>query len=242
MMIVALLATTHPAAAAAAAAWSRCPGGAAFSNADCRDIFNTPPGSTLAQCEANCSATAECTAFNIGGGGCAMRACAAGTEPTAAMRGFVGWASYPLKCPPAPVRPLRPPPPPPPPPVQYGFRWATTHSDGMVLQAAPQHSIVWGFANAATTAVRVCIGGGACVDAALEPGPPGSSAQVFTATLPQMPPSAAAHSITATPTPAGAAPIALNNVVFGDVYVCSGQSNSTRSSPPSPFVFFYSGL
>ena len=161
-----------------------------------------------------------------------MRACAAGTEPTAAMRGFVGWASYPLKCPPAPPpRPLRPPPPPPPPPVQYGFRWATTHSDGMVLQAAPQHSIVWGFADAATTAVRVCIGGGACVDAALEPGPPGSSAQVFTATLPQMPPSAAAHSITATPTPGGAAPIVLSDVVFGDVYVCSGQSNSTRSNP-----------
>ena len=46
------------------------------------------------------------------------------------------------------------PPPPPPPPVVYGFRWSTTHSDGMVLQADPQRSIVWGFS---ATAVKVCV-------------------------------------------------------------------------------------
>ena len=46
------------------------------------------------------------------------------------------------------------PPPPPPPPVVFGFRWSTTHSDGMVLQADPQRSIVWGFS---ATAVKVCV-------------------------------------------------------------------------------------
>ena len=231
-MIVVLLAVVLAAAATATATWARCPSGRAFSNADCRDILNTPPGSTLAQCEANCTGLAECTAFNIGVGGCAMRACAVGTEPTAAMGGFVGWANYPLKCPKIPPPPPKPPPPTPPPPVQYGFRWATTHSDGMVLQAAPRHSIVWGFAEAATTTVRVCIGSATCVDAALEPGPPDSAgAQTFTATLPQMPPSATAHNVTATPSPGDRASIALNNVVWGDVYVCSGQSNMDFAAP-----------
>ena len=218
--------------AATAASWARCPTGAAFGNADCRDILNTPPGSTLAQCEANCTGLAKCTAFNIGAGGCAMRACVVGTEPTAAMGGFVGWANYPLKCPKVPPPPPKPSPQPAPPPVHYGFRWATTHSDGMVLQAAPQHSIVWGFAETTSTAVRVCIVGGACVDAALEPGPVDSGgAQVFTATLPQMPPSAVAHTITATPSPSHGAPIALKYVVWGDVYVCSGQSNMDFAAP-----------
>ena len=234
-----LLVALALAPAAANAAWVRCPSGVTFSNADCRDILNTPPGSTLAQCEAKCSTTKGCTAFNIGGGGCALRACTVGTEPTRAMHGFIGWADYPLKCPPMPLPPPpapRRPPPPPPPPVVYGFRWATTHSDGMVLQAAPQHSIVWGFAEPTTTAVRVCLGDGACVDAVLEPGPPNSTgAQIFTATLPQMPPNAAPHSVTATATATSAATaaasIVLHDVVFGDVYVCSGQSNMDFAAP-----------
>lgn len=161
-----------------------------------------------------------------------MRACAVGTEPTAKMGGFVGWANYPLTCPKVPPQPPKPPPPPPPPQVKYGFRWATTHSDGMVLQAAPQHSIVWGFAEPGTIAVRVCIDGGTCVEAVLEQGPPDSAGtQVFTAILPQMPPSAIAYSITATPLPERGAPITLNNVVWGDVYVCSGQSNMDFATP-----------
>ena len=214
-----------------AVTWHRCPSGVAFSDGDCRDILNTPRGSTLAQCETNCSATTGCTAFNIGRGGCAMRACTTGTEPTSMMRGFVGWALYPLKCPPTPPPPPKPLSPPPPPPVHYGFRWATTHSDGMVLQAAPQHSIGWGFAEATTTGVRVCIEGVACVDAALEPGPPHSAAQIFTATLPQMPPSATEHSVTATPTPGSSPPIMLQRVVWGDVFLCSGQSNMDFAAP-----------
>ena len=116
--------------------------------------------------------------------------------------------------------PAVPPPPTPRPPVQYSFRWATTHSDGMVLQAAPQQSRVWGFADVATTTtVRVCIhgvsagGGGDCVDAALEPGPPDSiGAKIFTATLPMMQPSATAYNITATAQPNGST-IVLKSVV-----------------------------
>eukprot|EP01051_Picozoa_sp_SAG22_P012546 SAG22_NODE_1315_length_4769_cov_23.910064_1_plen_130_part_10 len=92
-------------AGTAGAQWSRCPSGAIFGNDDCRDISNMPRGTTLAQCAAKCSATATCTAFNLGGGGCALRACAVGAEPTRRLRGFVGWAVYPLTCAPAPPAP-----------------------------------------------------------------------------------------------------------------------------------------
>jgi hypothetical protein len=208
--------------------WSRCPSGAIFGNGDCRDISNMPRGTTVAQCEAKCSATANCTAFNVGGGGCALRACAAGAEPTRLLRGFVGWAAYPLTCAPAPPGPApapRPPPPPPPPPAVYGFRFATTHTDGMVLQAAPQASVVWGFSSGGGP-VRVCVGAGKCVDAALAPGPSGT--KIFTATLPVMPPSSAPYNISAA---SAGTTVVLQDVLFGDVYVCSGQSNMDFAVP-----------
>ena len=139
--------------------------------------------------------------------------------------------------------PRRPPPPPPPPPVVYGFRFATTHSDGMVLQAAPQQSIVWGFSKGP---VKVCWSPAAdanagtvgtnstCVDSVLTPGPAGSNgSNIFTATLPPVPPSSKPFDITATTVPTEALSadtrskeqsVYLRGVLFGDVFVCSGQS------------------
>ena len=162
------------------------------------------------------------------GGGCALRACAAGAEPTRLLRGFVGWAAYPLTCAPAPPAPAPwPPPPSPPPPAVYGFRFATTHTDGMVLQAAPQASIVWGFSSGGGP-VRVCVGADKCVDAALAPGPSsaGADTKIFTATLPVMPPSSTPYNISAA---SAGTTILLQDVLFGDVYVCSGQSNMVGS-------------
>jgi hypothetical protein len=161
---------------------------------------------------------------------------------------------------------IRPPPPPPPPPVVYGFRFATTHSDDMVLQAAPQRSIVWGFVPTSAP-VKVCVGassrgsGGSstgngvsgrpgrtaasaaptCVDAAITSAPNRSDTAIFTATLPPMQPSATPHQVTATT--AGHTPITLNGVVFGDVFVCSGQSTAkptSRQCVPDPLRWFYS--
>jgi sialate O-acetylesterase len=97
----------------------------------------------------------------------------------------------------------------------------------MVLQASPQNSIVWGFVPSSQPppVVRVCIGGGGgnCVDARIEPGPSDSTALIFSAVLPKMPPASTAYTITATT--AGRAAIKLSEVVWGDVYVCSGQVN-----------------
>ena len=134
----------------------------------------------------------------------------------------------------------RPPPPPPPPPVLYGFRFATTHSDNMVLQAAPLEAVVWGFVPAAAARVQVCLGPAACVDAALAAGPAGSGARIFTAVLPKTAPSAVPVNISAAALASGGAgsgkeawggKIWLRSIVFGDVYVCSGQSNMDFAVP-----------
>ena len=184
---------THASAASAAAQprpmqqqqWYSCPSHAVFTDRDCRDILNTKPGTTLAQCEAKCASTHGCTAFNLGTGGCALRACKDGTEPHSSLAGFVGWASYPLHCPPAP-----PPPAPPPPdmplfkvgdaitakhnaacldgtPPYYHYRPATnTTSKRWVLFV---NGGAWCF-----TAVTPPLGGDSCVQRARTPG--GSSA------------------------------------------------------------------
>ena len=104
------------------------------------------------------------------------------------------------------------------------YRFATTQTDKMVLQASPQRSIVWGFAENSSTSVRVCIVAtpDKCVNATLEPGPDNSGAHIFSATLPEMPPSATAYDVSATATPSGKT-ITLRDVVWGDVYVCSGS-------------------
>ena len=170
---------------AAAAQWDRCPSAACWDN--CPNLGNMPAGpTTLAACEANCSSTPTCTAINFGPqGACSMRACPKGTEPTWDLTGFVGWASYPLKCPPP-----SPPPPPPPPkmplfkvaadivarhgaacldgsPPYYHYRPATnTSSNRWVLFV---NGGAWCF-----TAVVPPKGGDSCVERARTPG--GSSA------------------------------------------------------------------
>ena len=106
----------------------------------------------------------------------------------------------------------------PPPPTPAGFRWSNAHSDGMVLQSAPAQAVVWGFV-ADGAKVSVSFGG---QSVPVETGTyVGES--VFTATLPATPASLTSmHNITAT---SGKETITLGNVLFGDVWVCSGQSN-----------------
>jgi sialate O-acetylesterase len=103
----------------------------------------------------------------------------------------------------------------------------------MVLQAAPQQSIVWGFAPTIAPKVSVCISGGTCVDAVLTPGPVGSNSSIFTAKLAAVSPTATAFNVSAVASSPTAADqtIWLRDVVFGDVFVCSGQSNLDFALP-----------
>ena len=115
----------------------------------------------------------------------------------------------------APTAPQPPAPAPSPaPPPSAAFRFASSYGDGMVLQAAPSRAMVWGFCKPdASVTVKF---GAATVQASV-------NGTEWTALLPATPSSMAdTHSIMAT---SGSMTISLKGVLFGDVWVCSGQSN-----------------
>lgn len=136
-----------------------------------------------------------------------------------------------------------------PPPVQHlkytgrdaaepaEFRFALAYGDHMVLQQAPAKATVWGFAQPAS---RVTV-------KATAPAANGNTftAEVVTAgsdgTWKAMLPAVAggaAHPYTVTATSSTAASaIAIHDVLFGDVWVCGGQSNmeyTVGAFPASP--------
>jgi sialate O-acetylesterase len=98
------------------------------------------------------------------------------------------------------------------------FRWSNAMGDGMVLQSSPALAVVWGFAPKGAK-VSVTFGGKSI---AAEAGT-FIGETTFTAKLPATPASLTEmHNITAT---SGTDTITLGDVLFGDVWVCSGQSN-----------------
>jgi hypothetical protein len=115
------------------------------------------------------------------------------------------------------VAACRPTPLPPPPPA---FRFSTAHSNHMVLQAAPLQAAVWGFCepgdevtirfnNAALPTKLSTVNG----------------STLWSAELPVTKPSKSAYTIDAH-SKLSDRTIRLSDVLFGDVWVCSGQSNS----------------
>lgn len=106
------------------------------------------------------------------------------------------------------------------------FRFAFTHSDGMVLQQAPQQAMVWGFCPNDTSKVTVEFRGQQIAGTV---GPDHATGELVTwrALLPPTPASFTPVNITATVVGTTRDPktITLANVLFGDVWVCSGQSN-----------------
>ena len=121
----------------------------------------------------------------------------------------------------------RPPPPPPPPPPSPSseFRFASSLGNGVVLQAPS--SIVWGFAPAGA---RISVGfDGQPLHAVTS-----AADSVWRVKLPPTPASmTASHNITAT---SSGRTITLSNVLFGDVWVCSGQSNMQCTSCHTQFA------
>lgn len=101
-------------------------------------------------------------------------------------------------------------------PPKPEFRFANTFADHMVLQQAPSRSVVWGFAVAgAPVNVTSSVGGSAATVA----GPDG----IWRVSLSPVKASETAVSLVATTV--GHDAITLTDVLYGDVWFCSGQSN-----------------
>eukprot|EP01045_Picozoa_sp_COSAG04_P019619 COSAG04_NODE_1923_length_5214_cov_2.101642_2_plen_479_part_00 len=114
-------------------------------------------------------------------------------------------------CPPCPA---------PPPPLGVSFALAKSLGDGMVLQRAPGTARVWGFAPAGTTVVVTFKGKNLTATA--------DSSKVWRQALPPQPASSVPTTITFASSDGGNA--SLRGVLFGDVHLCSGQSNSESTA------------
>eukprot|EP00750_Incisomonas_marina_P007110 INCI14767.2.p1 GENE.INCI14767.2~~INCI14767.2.p1 ORF type:complete len:230 (+),score=44.66 INCI14767.2:179-868(+) len=99
-----------------------------------------------------------------------------------------------------------------------GLRFATTYGDSMVLQQSPAQAVVWGYCGAAGCSdVRVQLD-----DASPQDTSAGGLPGTWIAKLPATEGGPAAHNVTVTD---GSSNVTLTDVLFGDVWVCSGQSN-----------------
>ena len=110
-----------------------------------------------------------------------------------------------------------------------GLTFATTLGDNMVLQASPHSAVVWGPLGDTAKAVSVSCrpSASSLQNAASLPVHATTSVwlglRIWTAKLPPVDASFATYTITATPDVGPAAQ--LSNVSFGEVWLCSGQSN-----------------
>ena len=138
---------------------------------------------------------------------CALKASSLRPVPGRKVTAVSPIPASPPGPPPAPPRP-----PSPVPPVDT-FRFASIFGDGMVLQMEPSVAMVWGFCQSGA-AVSVTFGG-KTMDATVT----GTS---WTIKLPPVPGSMTIeHNIAAT---SAGITISLRSILFGDIYVCGGQS------------------
>ena len=98
------------------------------------------------------------------------------------------------------------------------FTLVARPGDGMVLQMAPAQATVWGFVPAGRS-VSVQFNGDTIASTILN----WYGNNTWLAKLPRIEGSLKEYNISAT---SGGTTITLANIVFGDVWVCSGQSNS----------------
>ena len=100
------------------------------------------------------------------------------------------------------------------------FRFAATVGDGMILAAAPKRAMVWGFcAPGATVDVAFA---GSRYPATIAPDQATGALTTWRVLLPATASSFAQHSLNVT---SGSETITLRDFMFGEVWVCSGQSN-----------------
>ena len=101
------------------------------------------------------------------------------------------------------------------------FRLAGVFGDGMVLAAAPKRAMVWGFCEPGAK-IAVVLDAGPAVAATVGPDHATGSSTTWRALLPATPASFANHTVTAT---MDGLTLTLSAVLFGEVWICSGQSN-----------------
>ena len=107
------------------------------------------------------------------------------------------------------------------------FTLASYYSDNMVLQRAPYHAIIWGFAQTNSIVGSVILGKFYTTTAVQVEW---STSYVWTLKLDPIPASDTPINIQLTETrPDGTSSLTINNVLFGDVWICSGQSNMQMS-------------
>lgn len=97
----------------------------------------------------------------------------------------------------------------------YGFQLSNTLGDHMVLQRAPASSIVWGFGTPGSTVTTTFKGQAMKATT--------GSDGVWRQSLPATPATATGTTISFASSEGQSA--SLQDVIFGDVILCSGQSN-----------------
>lgn len=111
------------------------------------------------------------------------------------------------------------------------FRFASTITSHAVLQAAPSRAVLWGFSPDNATVTVTDDNGvtfiGAITTAAHLVGEQHNDTHIWRVVLPAITASMTPHSFTAAS--ANGASAKIHDVLFGDVWVCSGQSNMAYS-------------
>ena len=173
------------------------------------DYVGTPnisvvPAATMNDCCDACLAEPKCNAsiwHNLIPPTCTLK-----VELGRPVKGNRVEACRPSRVPPAPA-----------------FRFSGAHSDHMVLQAAPSAAAVWGFCEPGDEiTVRFNEHATAAVLSVAQ------NQTIWTAALPATKASFTAYTISAH-SKLSSATITLADVLFGDVWVCSGQSNMAYS-------------
>ncbi|XP_067675402.1 sialate O-acetylesterase-like [Haliotis asinina] len=100
------------------------------------------------------------------------------------------------------------------------FKFASSYGDHMVLQKSPYKSTIWGFASTVGETVMAHVTGRGSVSTVTKPGND-PSVVVWIVQLPPMD-AGGPYTITFTSSEGN---LSLSDVLFGDVWVCSGQSN-----------------
>ena len=109
--------------------------------------------------------------------------------------------------------------------VISAISFASYYGDHMVLQQEPKRAQVWGYADTEGSVVTVTLGGypQAIVNTTVVHHE-GLGRNVWKVLLPPMPPSGP-HSVHSLKAESKDGSVMIQDVWFGDVWVCSGQSN-----------------
>jgi len=110
--------------------------------------------------------------------------------------------------------------------VHGAVRFANYYQNHMVLQRAPQRAIVWGYTDSFNAPILLMMNGKIYRTISSSSSIDATNASIWSVTLDPQPEEGPFDVKVTQPLPNGThETITLNDVLFGDVWVCSGQSN-----------------